>query len=165
MWIASRYLQPKWYLLTCTHFDASRYYACRFMCILVWTEEKVLWLILQRWFLPFVICSPNFIIHFHLRDDAHVNIPVQTPQFRNRPTSPPSRKSTATLKRNAFQRAHHCKSAPFWRNSCHYFLICRRSNCSEWILNYKASLLHYVRNVEVTVDSPRYLRDDPSSVV
>jgi hypothetical protein len=134
MWIASRYLQPKWYLLVCMHFDASLYYACHFVCILVWTEEKVLWLILQRWFLPFVMCSSNFIIHFHLRDDAHVNIPVQTLMFRNRPTSSPSRISNATLRRNTFQKAHHCNSAPFWRNSCHYFLISRRSNCSEWIL-------------------------------
>jgi hypothetical protein len=56
------------------------------------------------------MCPPNFIIHFHLRDDAHVNIPVQTPKFRNSPTSLPSRKSTATLRRNTFQKAHHCKS-------------------------------------------------------
>jgi hypothetical protein len=84
--------------------------------------------------LPFVTCSPNFIIHFHLRVDAHVNIPVQTPMFHNRPTSQPSRKSTATLRCNIFWKAHHCKSAPLWRNSYRYFLICRRSNCSEWIL-------------------------------
>ena len=102
--------------------------------VLVWTEEKVLWLILQWWFLLFVTCSPNFITHFHLRDDAHVNIPVQTPMFCNRPTSPPSRKSTGTQRRNIFRKAHHCKSAPFRRNSYHSFLICRRSNCSEWIL-------------------------------
>jgi hypothetical protein len=133
MRIASWYLQPKRYLLACTYFDASRYYACHFVYVLVWTEEKVLQLILQRRFLLFVMCSPNFIIHFHLRDDAHVNIPVQTPKFRNSPNSLSSRKSTATLRRNTFQKAHHCRSAPFWRNSCHSF-ICRRSYCSERFL-------------------------------
>jgi len=157
-----------WYLLACTHFDTSRYYAFHFVCISVDRRESVVTHITEM-ILPFVTCSPNFIIHFHLRVDAHVNIPVQTPMFHNRPTFPPSRKSTATLRCNIFLKAHHCKSAPFWRNSYHSFLIFFLSagdpiyQSESWL--YIACLLHDVRNVEVTVDPTRYLRDDPGSVV
>jgi hypothetical protein len=163
MWIASWYLQPKWYLLACTYFDASPYYACHFVRILVWTEEKVLRLILHRWYLPFVMCSPNFIIHFHLRDDAHVNIPVHTPKFRNSPTSLPSRKSTATLRRNTFQKAHHRNSAHSEGIHVINFLSAGDPTEDYWLHIFCPS--HEVCSVVVTVDPPRYLRNDTGGVV